>query len=144
MNQHTLPWKLLEHPADIRIEVYGTNLEQIFLNSALAMTSIITGTDGNTEELFGKNLSLKSDSLEDLIVDWLREILFLFNVKRFVFCDASLKIDETNTIEARLFGYFTESSDRFLDGVEIKGITYHGLLLEKTGDGFLARIIFDV
>ena len=144
MNQQTLPWKLLEHPADIRIEVHGKNVEQIFLNSASAMTSIITGTDEHPKKLSVKNLFLQSDFLQDLLVDWLRELLFLFTVERFVFCDASLKIDETNAIEAIVRGYFMEFPDQFRDGVEIKGVTYHGLLFEKTCDGFVAQVIFDV
>jgi SHS2 domain-containing protein len=144
MNQQTLPWKLLEHPSDIRIEVHGKNVEQIFLNSASAMTSIITGTDEHPKKLSVKNLFLQSDSLQDLLVDWLRELHFLFTVERFVFCDASLKIDETNAIEAIVLGYFMEFPDQFRDGVEIKGITYHGLLFEKTRDGFVAQVIFDV
>jgi SHS2 domain-containing protein len=144
MNQQTLPWKLLEHPSDIRIEVHGKNVEQIFLNSASAMTSIITGTDEHPKKLSVKNLFLQSDFLQDLLVDWLRELLFLFTVERFVFCDASLKIDETNAIEAIVLGYFMEFPDQFRDGVEIKGITYHGLLFEKTRDGFVAQVIFDV
>jgi len=144
MNQQTLPWKLLEHPADIRIEVHGKNVEQIFLNSASAMTSIITGTYEHLEKLSVKNFFLQSDSLQDLLVDWLRELHFLFTVERFVFCDAFLKIDETNAIEARVQGYFMEFPDQFRDGVEIKGVTYHGLLFEKTCDGFVAQVIFDV
>ncbi|MFH0960798.1 MAG: archease [Pseudomonadota bacterium] len=143
-NQKTLSWKLLEHPADIRIEVYGKSAEQVFVNSAVAMTSIITGTTEHPPKLSSKKLVLVSDSLQDLLVDWLRELLFLLTVERFVFCDASLKIDETNPIEAIVLGYFVEFPDQFRDGVEIKGVTYHGLLFEKTCDGFVAQVIFDV
>ncbi|MGC8605547.1 MAG: archease, partial [Desulfomonilaceae bacterium] len=34
-------WKLLDHPADLRIEVYGENVENLFINAGLAVTYLL-------------------------------------------------------------------------------------------------------
>lgn len=143
MTEFTCHWKLLEHPADIRIEVYGKTLEEIFLNAADAMTSILVGPVVRPKELFEKKLVLQSERLEDLLVEWLKEILFLFYVEKFVFGSGHLTFGTANILDATLVGHDMETVDLRQEGIEIKGVTYHGLLLQKTGDGFVAQIIFD-
>ena len=143
MTEFTRHWKLLEHPADIRIEVYGKTLEEIFLNAAEAMTSILMGDVERPKELFEKKNVLHSERLEDFLVEWLKEILFFFYAEKFIFGSGHLTFGAGGILEATLVGYSTESVDLRPEGIEIKGVTYHNLLLEKTSDGFVAEIIFD-
>ena len=144
MKQRRAKWKLLDHPADIRIEVYGKNLEELFLNAADGLGKLLTGSIKVSDSQIEKILALESDSFDDLLVDWLREILFLFNSERFILRKASLKISEGISLESKLFGFILDPSLQLDDGLEIKGVTYHGLLLEEGCDGFVAQVIFDI
>jgi SHS2 domain-containing protein len=57
---------------------------------------------------------------------------------------ASLKISEGISLESKLFGFILDPSLQLEDGLEIKGVTYHGLLLEEVLEGFVAQVIFDI
>lgn len=144
MKQRRPKWKLLDHPADIRIEVYGKTLEELFLNAAEGLSNLLTGSINVSGSQIEKTLALESDSFDDLLVDWLREILFLFSSERFILRKASLKISEGVSLESKLFGSSLNQSRELEDGLEIKGVTYHGLLLEEDSDGFVAQVIFDI
>jgi SHS2 domain-containing protein len=144
MKQRRPKWKLLDHPADIRIEVYGKSLEELFLNAADGLSKLLTGSIKVSDSQIEKILALESDSFDNLLVDWLREILFLFNSERFILRKASLKISEGISLESKLFGSILDPALQLEDGLEIKGVTYHGLLLEKDSDGFVAQVIFDI
>lgn len=144
MKQRRTKWKLLDHTADIRIEVYGETLEELFLNAAEGLSKLLTGTIKVSDSQIEKILALESDSFDNLLVDWLREILFLFNSERFILRKASLKIVEDFLLESTLFGSILDQSLELEDGLEIKGVTYHGLFLEEGYDGFVAQVIFDI
>jgi protein archease len=144
MKQRHPKWKLLDHPADIRVEVYGKTLEELFLNAAHGLSKLLTGSIKVSDSRIEKILVLESDSSADLLVDWLREILFLFNSERFILRKASLKITEGISLESKLIGSILDPSLELEDGLEIKGVTYHGLLLEEDSYGFVAQVIFDI
>ncbi len=134
----------MDHPADIRIEIYGKALEELFLNAADGLSKLLTGPIKVSDSQIEKILALESDSFDNLLVDWLREILFLFNSERFILRKASLKIFKDFSLESTLFGFILDPSVQLEDGLEIKGVTYHGLLLEEVLEGFVAQVIFDI
>ncbi|MCL5124053.1 MAG: archease [Deltaproteobacteria bacterium] len=136
-------WKLLDHTADVRIEVRGETLEKLFVNAALALTYLLSGRRKGFVANIEKNIILESDSLDVLLADWLREILFYFSAENFLLCDASLNIEGVHLLRARLSGHISQVADESYDGMEIKGVTYHGLSLEKKHEGYVAHVIFD-
>ncbi len=135
-------WTLLDHTADVRMEVKGRTLEELFVNAALGLTSLLTSepaVHGNTEI----EVVLEGVDREQLIVDWLREILFRNQVDGFVLADADIEELTENRIKARLSGCRALEQDAE-PGIEIKAVTYHGLSIDRTDDGYRARILFDV
>jgi SHS2 domain-containing protein len=89
-----------------------------------------------------RSFSLKSDSTEDLFIDWCRELLFYFSVHAFIPCDYDIAV-ENLSLHAHLRGD-TFDATRHHIRIEIKNPTYHDLKIEKDGQGLHARIIFDV
>lgn len=144
MQEYSPKWKLLDHTADVRIEVHGESLENLFLNAAQALTHLLVGSPQHVEVTIQKSLTLEGDSMDILLVDWLREILFYFSAEQFVCKDAVVRFENPNLIQAQLSGFTTDFTDKDHDGLEIKGVTYHGLSLDETADGFVARVIFDI
>jgi SHS2 domain-containing protein len=83
-------YELIEHTADIGIRVKGGDLKELFKNSALAMFDIIA--EKKTENrspclLAGESqvkrlvIGQKADNLEELLVNWLNELLSLSSAK---------------------------------------------------------------
>ena len=70
------PYELIDHTADIAIKAYGKSLSEAFENAAKAMFDIIT--DSSEIESVGQyDVELEAPDLEQLLVDWLSELLFI-------------------------------------------------------------------
>ena len=134
-------WKIIDHTADIRVEVYGNDLKQLFVNAAVALTKLLRVRAPAAAEQ-QVDISLESTALDELLVDWLREILFYHQARGWILVKASIdQLSETSLQAAVLFG--VRSSEQEPD-FEIKAVTYHGLSVEKNDRGYRAKILFDV
>ncbi len=123
------------------MEVQGNSLEELFVNAAAALTSsVIPGPDvtGDSEI----DVVLAAETLEDLLVDWLREILFQNQAHGFAFRAVDFEELSRTRLKARLFPRPALSEQE--PELEIKGVTYHGLSVRETDTGYVARIVFDV
>ncbi len=134
-------YNTFEHTADIGIEAYGSTLEEAFENAAKGMFSIITdGSDIAPVEKRDIELPVDSDK-EQLLVDWLSELLYINDVDGMVFGDFKVKIDGKLVGEA-----WGEKYDREKHGygAEIKAVTYHMLQIKRNKKGFYIRVLFDI
>jgi SHS2 domain-containing protein len=77
------------------------------------------------------------------MVNWLREVLYLWNGKELLVKKASiLSLSETKltaTIECDSF-----NPDRHVIKTEIKAVTYHQIQVTSSPHGWEAKIIFDI
>jgi SHS2 domain-containing protein len=136
----TRAWRYLEHTADVRLEIVGVTLEDLFNNAAAALMDVL-GCVSTAEEI-RIPLELGEDNLEDLFVGWLREILFQHETKQFVFVRAEYEELSETEFRGEIIGGFR--SAEMEPALEVKAITYHGLSVEKTDVGYIARVIFDI
>ena len=138
-----VPYEFFDHTADIGVHVFGADLPELFTNAARAMFSAM-GRLENSGAGIQKSVELRAESLEDLLHDWLSELLFEVEAHhvlydRFEFRELSareLKVDVAGgSID------FSMSQPR----EEIKAVTYHRLRVEQLPDGsWQATVIFDV
>ena len=139
-------YEYLEHTADIKFIAYGKNPEEVFENAALAMFNVIIDTEKVSEKT-AEEIELKSPDLESLLVDWLSELLYLFEVEEVVF--KKFKVEEIKeeegsySIKARASGekYYPESHPF---ETEIKAVTYNQLEIEKIENGWKAQVVVDI
>jgi SHS2 domain-containing protein len=139
-------YEYLEHTADIKFLAYGKTLEEVFENAALAMFNVIIDTEKVSGETV-REVFLKSPNLESLLVDWLSELLYLFEVDEIVFRKFQVKeIKEEGSeysINARVSGEEFYSKN-FPFETEIKAVTYNQLEIEETTDGWRAQVVVDI
>jgi SHS2 domain-containing protein len=134
-------YNTFEHTADIGIEAYGATLEEAFENAAKGMFSIITdGSKIDAREKREIRLPVDSDK-EQLLVDWLSELLYINGVEGLVFGDFKVNIDGELYAEA-----WGEKYDRNKHGygAEIKAVTYHMLQIKRNKKGFYIKVLFDI
>ncbi len=138
---------IVEHTADIGLRIWAPTLEGLFEQAALGMISLLTDPaevrPERTEEI-----SVDGADLEEALIAWLQEILYRFEVRRFV--PARIEIREVNPrgVRARIDG---ESLDRTRHEVrlDIKAATYHDIAVrrEQETDGshrWSTTVIFDI
>ena len=135
-------YELIDHTADIAVKAYGDTLENSFENAAKAMFDIIT--DSSEVENTGQyDIKLKADDLEQLLVDWLSELLYLHSANNLVFGFFKVELDKKNNeLTGRVFGEKLNMSKHKI-GSEIKAVTYHMLEIRKKKP-FHVQILFDI
>ncbi|HLC61016.1 MAG TPA: archease [Candidatus Nanoarchaeia archaeon] len=133
--------------ADIAYESYGKDLNEVFENSALAIFEL--SADIKTIEPKKKiGIKLEHEKLDNLLYDFLSEILFLKDSKYMVFKNVKVKIHEDNKnkkfeLKSTLEGDTINSEKQQLEN-DIKAITMHMFELKKTKNGYKARIVVDI
>ncbi|MBW1838047.1 MAG: archease [Deltaproteobacteria bacterium] len=70
-------YKIIDHTADFGIHVFGSNPKELFANAALAMFDVITDLELLTG-LKARKVHIRADDWPDLMVNWLRELLYLW------------------------------------------------------------------
>uniref|UniRef100_A0A7C4ASG3 Archease n=1 Tax=Desulfomonile tiedjei TaxID=2358 RepID=A0A7C4ASG3_9BACT len=134
-------WRVIDHTADLRIEARGESLPELFLNCAQALTVLLVGRV-KVAPTESRELTLSAPSIEDLLVEWLRELLFDHQVHGRVFVNAEVLDLSDTLLKARAaFGKVPEGHSM---QCEIKAVTYHGLKIVRRGDAYVVRIIFDI
>jgi SHS2 domain-containing protein len=88
------------------------------------------------------NIVLPSAPLDELFFDWLTEILYVFESEHLLLTEFEVSIDNTG-LKAVARGEPVDESRHRLEH-EIKAVTYHGLKVEQTADGYLAEVIVDI
>ncbi len=146
MSSQGKQYEYLEHTADIKFLAYGKTLEEVFENSALAMFNVMIDTEKVSGET-RREIFLKSPDLESLLVDWLSELLYIFEVDEVVFrkfrVEKVMEKEGEYSITAQALGEkFYPESHPF--ETEIKAVTYNQLEISKTADGWKAQIVVDI
>jgi len=135
-------YTLIDHTADVGIKAYGKSLSEAFQNAAKGMFDIIT--DKSEIENIGQyNIKLEADDLEQLLVDWLSELLYIHSTKNIVFGFFKVDLDEKKkTLSATIFGEKLDMGKHKI-GSEIKAVTYHMLEVKKRKP-FYVQVLFDI
>lgn len=137
-------YKFFDHTADIGVEVTGRARNELFVNAAGALFDVmIENKTGEVSKKKRKTIKVEGADVADLLINFLRELLYLFNGERFI-ADSCEIIKFTNQeLQARLTGELFDSKKHLIK-TEIKAVTYSGAKVEKIKTGWKARIIFDV
>lgn len=101
-------------------------------------------TDKSEIESTGEyEIQLQSNDLEQLLVDWLSELLFLNTAKNLVFNFFKVTLDDkTCRLNARVFGEKFDLTKHKI-GIEIKAVTYH-ILEVRNKRPYHVQVLFDI
>lgn len=138
-------YRTLPHTADGKFQAFGRTLEEAFGNAALAMVSMMWDWS-KIEPRLRHEVRVRGNDLEQLLVRFLGEIVYLLDTERFLLGRVpSLEIGASGTngfeLRAVLEGEpLSESHEIYGD---VKAVTYHDLEIEE-GDGFTVQVVVDM
>lgn len=146
-------WRTLEHTADLAIEIAAPTLPELFVVAGRGLAGLLEGReegdgepgrpeDGDAGARTWRELSVASADRSSLLVDWLRELLWIQSSHDLRFVDAEFDRLTDDRLAAR--AAFEPLPDRSVIERELKGVTYHDLSLEARPAGWYARVVFDV
>ena len=141
------PYEILEHTADVGLRIHGRHLKELFAHAALGLFDLITDCDRIKKEKeagpAARTFRLTGEDAGGLLLKWLRELLFTFSTKHFVFWKFNFKkITERELEVAAEGGIFNPSAHE--QKYEVKAVTYHQFKIEKTKQGWVAEVILDI
>lgn len=133
----------IEHTADFGLKIYGRTRKELFVNAALGMCNIMADIkDVKPKNFFRIMIKLKAPDLEELLLSWLKEILFLYNTKYFLFSKFNIQKLTPGSIIARCFGEPIDRKRHILKR-EVKAVTRYEFSIKKIKDIWTAQLIFD-
>ncbi|MFC1752190.1 archease [Thermoproteota archaeon] len=141
MKKDTKRFEIIEHTADVGIQVYGSNLKDLFESAAIGLFSLIIDR-GKIQASKSVVIDLKEDNQEELLVAWLNELLFQLSTRLFIPKEFNIDKITENSISAHLQGESFDQSRHEITS-EIKAATYHELAIKKIEGGYEARVILD-
>lgn len=140
-----MTYRPIEHTADTGLEVEAPSLAELFVDCLRGMTDCITELD-RVVPVSRHRLRVRAGDLGRLLVEWLSEAVYLFEVEDLLLSRAEVEIRESPAgfeLESTVAGEPFDP-DRHPVKIAIKAVTYHQLAVEQTADGWRARVIFDI
>jgi SHS2 domain-containing protein len=143
-----MPYEILEHPADVGFLAYGGTLAELFENAALALCSLACAPE-KIEEREQREIVAAGADIESLLYAWLAEILAIADGEQLLFRRvqvSELREPKTGAAgEARGIAYGEKfDRERHAAGTYIKAVTLHQFAVERTPEGFRARVFLDL
>ncbi len=141
MGERPLPdVETVEHGGDIGLVVRGGTEEELFLNAARGLFSlIVTGNPARQERLV-KRFSYMSD--DDALVEFLNDLLFWWDTDRIVPAAVTMGQEEGSIyidVDMYHLDRVSQQAER-----EVKGVTYHGFSVMCRDGLFTARFVIDL
>ena len=135
-------FELIDISGDAGIRAFGKSLEDLFVNSAAGMYSLIADP-GSVSPQKSVEIESRGSSLEGLLVSWLNELVFQFDTYGFIGREVRIHELHQALIKATVTGEDFDP-ERHGRGLLIKAATYHKLTIERKEDHWEAVVIFDI
>ncbi len=135
-------YEFFEHTADLGLRSRAPDLDTLFAEAAQALFAAIVEDLATVRPSQRVDVRLSGDEREYLLFDWLKELLYRFDAEHLLFGRFEVRVTETG-LTGTAWGERLDRSRHEL-AHEVKAITYHGLRVEKTADGWLAEVIVDI
>ncbi len=136
-------YEILEHTADIGIQVYASSLERLFILAARAMFKLIC-PKGKINDHERHPVQTNGGDSQELLVNWLSELNYLFQTRQLLVGSIhDLKLTD-NSLKAMISGERIDPQRHYLH-TDIKAVTYHNICLQRIKENeWMARVYFDV
>ena len=143
-----MPYHYLEEigTADIAFEAMGRDLPELFRDAADATMNVMIDNIEAIQPRETRQIELANEKLDMLLFDFLQELIFFKDAERLL-----LRVREVQ-IGQREENYFAKATaeGELLDAkrhhqrADVKAVTLHEFSVERTEDGWTARVLLDI
>ncbi len=134
--------EVFDHTADLGLRIRSDTLEGLFAEAGEALFDAIVAQSDTVRPIEKATFQIDGDRHDDLLRDWLAELLFAFHVDHRLFSKFEVRLGDAG-LAADAWGEPIDDQRHEIDA-EIKAITYHGLKVVQERDGWLAEVIVDI
>jgi SHS2 domain-containing protein len=143
-----MPYEYLEEigTADIAFEATGRDLSELFRDAADATTNVMIDNIEAIQPRETRQIELSNDKLDMLLFDLLQELIFLKDAERLLLRLREVQIIETAEnyfVKATAEGELLDA-ERHHQRADVKAVTLHDFSVERTEDGWKAKVLLDI
>lgn len=136
-------YEYFEHTADVGLRVRAATPAELFADAGRGLSGLIVADLSRVEPRETLTIALPGDAWDYLLLDWLNELLYLFESRRFLGAEFRVRVDASG-LRAEVAGEVLDASRHGMEH-EVKAVTYHGLRVTQEGDGgWLAEVVLDI
>jgi SHS2 domain-containing protein len=138
-SSHGLGFELTEHTADLGVRAWGPRREDVFVQAALGMLSLVLDV-GTVEARDRYELVVEAADESLLFAAWLNELLYFVEGRRVVFSGTfEIELGERPGLSGEPY----DPARHALRGA-VKAATLHRLSLGEVAGGWEGRVLLDV
>lgn len=135
-------YEVFEHTADLGLRIIAATRDELFAEAGRGLLHVIVANPEAVRSTQSVEFHIPGEQLEYLLLDWLVELLFVFETQHLLLADFVVRVGpEGLTATAR--GEPIDPARHQLDH-EVKAVTYHGLKCEQALAGWQAEVILDI
>jgi SHS2 domain-containing protein len=139
---HQKKYRITKHQNELAVRISGISQADLFANSAFALFDVMTDpTTVETKERIP--LEIEGTDRDDLMVNWMRELLYLYQGSGYLLKEFKISQVKDTVVKAEVGGEKIDP-DRHEIKQEIAAVAFHKSRMEKTGNQWIAQIIFEI
>ncbi|MFA4887387.1 MAG: archease [Candidatus Nanoarchaeia archaeon] len=139
-----MTYKYFEHTSDVIFEAYGKSLEELFVSAGLATEELMVELKTLSPNL-KEEIKVKGKDVEELLYNFLEELIFLKDTKLLLFKEFQIKIKEGKEYSLKVIakGEVINREKHEL-GRDVKAVTLHQFEVKKDNGKWKARVLIDI
>lgn len=135
-------YETFEHTADLGLRIRAEDANALFAEAACALFATLVENLDSVQQTRRLDVNISGSDREYLLFDWLKELLYRFDAEHLLFSRFEVRVG-ADGLHGSAWGEPLDPQRHEL-AHEVKAITYHGLRVEETPDGWLAEVIVDI
>ncbi len=130
--------------ADSAFEAEADSLEDLFQTCALATFEVMADTS-TIKSQSKEEVELAAENLEELLFDWLAELIYLKDSQSILFgkFEVQIKEEEGYRLFASVWGEPADQKKHKVR-VDVKAVTYHLLEVKQVEGKWIAKVVLDI
>ena len=137
-------FEFVAHTADLAVRLRAASLPALFETAAAALVEALT-EPAAVRQAENRAIALEAQDANLLLIDWLNELLFLFEVEGFLVAAAQVAIEGSGPLRLVATARGERRDERRHPiKVLVKAATYHGLEIVRREGGYEATVILDI
>ena len=135
-------YRITTHQNELAVRIVGNSQADLFANSGFALFDVLSDID-KIEAAERLSLEVEGSDRDDLMVNWIRELLYLYQGSGYLLKEFKISEVKDTLVKADVAGEKIDP-DRHEIKQEIAAVAFHKSRMQKTGNQWIAQVIFEV
>ena len=129
--------------ADSAFEAEAESVEDLFRTCAVATFEVMADTS-TIEPKSKEDVELAGDNPDELLFDWLAELIYLKDSKSMLFGRFEIRIEQADGFKLTASAWWEPADQKkHKVRVDVKAVTYHLLEVKQVDSKWVARVVLD-